>query len=203
MKKNYLIALAMALMFASVPAMAQRTCSYSPLQEVVRFANSANDIQRLVARRVNLNAPVRCGGSLVQLAILRGNVDVLKALLNSGADIKAPVKLSDFGISGRGMPQEIPLLFFAAYKAPNAEIFKTLIDAGLDVTEMDKNGESISAYLDENPVLAKTAIAEEIDEILLFQTSDVEPEKVSEQPAPEQAQRELKEIVEPTTNRKM
>lgn len=147
MKKSYLIALAMALMF-SAPAMAQRTCSYSPLQEVVRFANNASDIQRLVARRVNLNAPVRCGGSLVQLAILRGNVDVLKVLLDSGADTKAPVKLSDFGISGSGMPQEIPLVFFAAYKAPNAEVLKTLVDAGLDVTQTDKNGESISAYLD-------------------------------------------------------
>lgn len=202
MKKSYLIALAMALMF-SAPAMAQRTCSYSPLQEVVRFANNASDIQRLVARRVNLNAPVRCGGSLVQLAILRGNVDVLKVLLDSGADTKAPVKLSDFGISGSGMPQEIPLVFFAAYKAPNAEVLKTLVDAGLDVTQTDKNGESISAYLDKNPVLVKSPIAKAIDEILLFQTSDTQTEKATEEPAPEQAQKELKEIVGPATNRKM
>ena len=203
MKKLSLAILSAALMM-SVPAMAQRTCSYSPLQEVVRFANNANDIQRLVARHVNLNAPVRCGGTLVQLAVLRGNVDVLKVLLDDGADVKTPVKLSDFGISGKNMPQEIPLIFFAAYKAPNAEILKTLIDSGLSVVETDKNGESISMYLDNNPVLAKSPIAKAIDEILLFQTSETQKEPVAEEaPAPEEAQKELKEIVEPVTKRKL
>lgn len=199
--KKLSLAILSAILMMSVPAMAQRTCSYSPLQEVVRSANKAADIERLVARRVNLNTPVRCGGTLVQLAILRGNVDVLKVLLDNGADVKALVKSSDFGLNNV-LPQEVPLIFFAAYKAPNAETLKVLVDAGLDITETDRNGENISWYLDRNPVLRETPIAKEIDEILLFQTSDTQTNN-EEAPAPEQAQEELKEIVEQVTNRKL
>lgn len=176
MKKSSLIALTAALLLSGqVFAQQQTRCSYSPLQEAVQVANSGADIDRLVKRRVNLNAPVRCGGTLAQLAIVRGNPEVLAVLINSGVDIKAPVKSADFNL--QGVPEELPLILFAAYRAPNTDILKLLMDAGLSVTEMDKRDENISWYLERNPVLRSTDLARQIDEILLFQTgSDVDPE---------------------------
>ncbi len=181
------VALSAALMLAS-PVMAQRSqnCSYSPLQNLIRSANDVAEIEKLVQKNVKLNAPVRCGGSLAALAVMRGNANVLKVLLNNGIDIDTPVKSADFGL-GRDYPAQIPLILFAAHFAPNAEVLKALIDAGSNMAVIDEKGENISWYLDKNPVLRETPLAEEINNILLYQSTPEAPavntEGVAEQKA--------------------
>ena len=68
--KKTLISLA-ALMMA-LPVMAADNCAYSPLQNLIRNVRDAKEITDLMNRGVAFNEEPRCGGSLMQLAILRG-----------------------------------------------------------------------------------------------------------------------------------
>lgn len=170
MKKLSLFALVGAVLFAG-SAMAQTRCSYTLIQDKVRMSNSPADIQQLINRRVNLNAPVKCGGTVAQLAILRGNADVLEVLLKNGVNAKEMVNMNS-GFRIDGAPNEIPVLFFAARFAPNAEIVKTLIQNGADPLATDKNGETIMWYLNENPVLVETDLAKKLEEDILFSSGD-------------------------------
>lgn len=181
-----ILALTIALTL-SMPAMAQRRrsndtasapCSYSLLQETIRSANDVKEVKALVDRQVNLNAPVRCGGTLVQLAVLRGNPQILAELINGGADTQTPVDTETFGLVG--VPKTLPLILFGARVSPNAETFQVLLDAELDVSQADENGETILTYLDKNPVLRETALIQTIEEKLLYAPSAVnqtEPEQ--------------------------
>lgn len=141
-------------------------CSYSPLQDLVRNARSGKDLAPIVGGRVDLNAPVRCGGTVLQLAIRRGNSEIVKLLLENGASFKENVSLDGFDINGA--PNEIPLLSFAAYYAPRQDIVSLIISAGADITQTDANGENILWYIEKNPVLQNTAIHDSIKNALLF-----------------------------------
>lgn len=140
-------------------------CIYSPLQDVVREAKGAEIIQKLADSGVDFNVPQRCGGTILQLAIQRGNPDILKALLEAGTDATKSVSLDGFTIMGA--PKEIPLMAFAAYYAPRQDMVQMLVTAGAKVTELDSNGQTILWYMDQNPILRKTDLEDEITSILL------------------------------------
>lgn len=172
MKKILCLGVATACLIATMAMAQQRNnargnkCSYAPLQELIREARTPDMIQKLAAQGVDFNASQRCGGSALQLAIQRGNPEVLKALLEGGADVTKPVSMADFSVAGA--PKEIPLALFAGYYAPRQDIMRLLISAGVDVTTKDSNGETIVWYMDQNPVLRNTEVADEIKGALLL-----------------------------------
>ena len=150
-------------------------CSYSPLQDLIRNARSGNDLQPILGGRVDLNAPVKCGGTILQLAIRRGNPEVVKLLLENGVSVKNDVLLDDFPIEGA--PNKVPMLMFAAYYSPRQDILNLVISAGADVMAVDENGENVLWYLDQNPVLKNTAISDNIKNTLLF---NIQPQKAAQ-----------------------
>lgn len=147
------------------------TCSYTPLQEIIRDARSEADLAPITKNNVNLNAPVKCGGTVLQLAVLRGNPQVMRALLEAGADVKTPVSTEGFNITGA--PKEIPILHFAAFYAPRQDIVNLIISAGADVTATDENGESVLWYINQNPVLRNTALSDDIRNTLLLTPKNI------------------------------
>lgn len=147
-------------------------CSYSPLQEFIRSVRSETEIQQLIDKGVNLNAKARCGGSVLQLAIRRGNPQVVKALLEASIDFESPVSLEGFPI--QNAPKEVPLFMFAAYYSPRPEIISLLMQAGADVSALDENGENVLWYMKQNPVLRETDIYDEVNAILLYQNAKKE-----------------------------
>jgi hypothetical protein len=172
--KKVLLATVMALCMSAMAvsaapyrrANAGGTCSYSPLQDLIRNARSGQDLQPILGGRVDLDAPVKCGGTILQLAIRRGNPEVVKLLLENGVSVKEEVSLNDFSIEGA--PNKVPLLMFAAYYSPRQDILNLIISAGADMTALDSNGENVLWYLDKNPVLQNTAISDSIKNALLF-----------------------------------
>lgn len=176
--KKILCATLMGACLISGSALAQRAisagdnnrhsgaCSYTPLQEIIRDARSEADLAPITKNNVNLNAPVKCGGTVLQLAVLRGNPQVVRALLEAGADVKTPVSLEGFNIPGA--PKEIPILHFAGFYAPRQDIVSLIISAGADVTATDENGESVLWYINQNPVLRNTALSDDVRNTLLF-----------------------------------
>ena len=166
MKKLLLVS---ACMMVSLPVCAQRygDCAYTLLQNLVMNARSAEEIQAPISRGVAFDEQVRCGGSLVQLAIRRGNPDVLQAILQQDQKrASAIVDLSAFPIQNG--PKQIPVILFAAYYAPNKEIVQLLMAAGADINVSDDGGRNILWYLDKNPVLKNTALVDEIQKNLLY-----------------------------------
>lgn len=181
MKKVLCLGVAAACLIATVAMAQQRAgnnggrkdgkCSYSPLQEVIRDARGTEMIQKLAQSGVDFNAVPRCGGSALQLAILRGNPEIVKALLESGADVSKSVSLADFPIVGA--PKEVPVLLFAGYYAPRQDIMRLLLSAGASVTGMDSNGETVLWYINQNPVLRNTELSDEIKGTLLVTKSEM------------------------------
>ncbi len=210
------IFVAMACVVEAAPR-GKGQCSYSPLQEFIRTIRSEEQIHQLIEKGIDLNAKTKCGGSILQLAIRRGNPQVVKALLEAKVDFESPVSLEGFQI--QGAPKEVPLLMFAAYYAPRPDIFRLFISAGSDVTELDANGENVLWYMRQNPVLNDTELYDEVNAILLYQTakkktvlededgaaeSKKQTEKVTKTDSPSQKtssnreqRRRVKEIVEP------
>lgn len=150
-----------------LPVQAARTeCSYSPLQQVVRFARTAEDIEKRMNDGVDFKKPARCGGNVLQLATLRGNTDIFDVLLTQGNfDLDVKVSNTDYPIVGA--PKEIPLAFFIAYYAPNKDIMRLLMDSDADLLGTDDKGETILWYLNQNPVLMYTDISDELTDRLL------------------------------------
>ncbi|MBE6445800.1 MAG: ankyrin repeat domain-containing protein [Alphaproteobacteria bacterium] len=167
MKKLLLTCALGILMSAPVQAAPQKSeCAYSPLQTLVRDARDATQIQDLINKNVNFDEVPRCGGTLMQLAIRRGNWDVLQALLSQ--DLKRAnqiVSLDDFPIEDA--PKKVPLILFAAYYAPNEYIIQLLQQANVDITQTDEKGRNILWYMEQNPVLRKTKLFDDINMALL------------------------------------
>lgn len=74
--KKILCATLMGACLISGSALAQRAvnagynrnlsaCSYTPLQEIIRDARSEADLAPITKNNVNLNAPVKCGGTVL------------------------------------------------------------------------------------------------------------------------------------------
>lgn len=147
-------------------------CTYTPIQEIILSARSEKPILELAKKNTNFLQKQTCGGSILQLAILRGNPTVLKALLENGAITQEKVSLKEFPI--KGAPEEIPLILFAAYYAPNTYMLSLLMQAGFSVLEKDSFGNTIVWYLKQNKVLHHTDLEEKIKEILISPTSSQE-----------------------------
>ncbi|MDD3669344.1 MAG: hypothetical protein PHX68_03620 [Alphaproteobacteria bacterium] len=176
------ILLGAAVLCAAGSAAAQYgRCSYTPLQDAIRTARSEQQIQELINKGVRLDEQTRCGGSLLQLAIVRGNPAVISLMLRQNPELaRTPVALSPFPI--QGAPAEVPVLMFAARYAVRPEIVTGLINAGASATELDKNGENILWYLSKNPVLVDTELADQLRDVLLYQPKSVETPTLSAAP---------------------
>ena len=168
MKKMSLV-MALLAGFSVFPVSAQEVvCAYSPLQNLIRTVKSADEIVALMNQGVSFNQPVNCGGSLMQLAILRGNPQVLQVLLQKDpSQANQMVSLDSFQIPGA--PQEIPLILFAAYYSPNADMFRHLVNIGkADISVTDASGRNLLWYMDQNPVLRSTDLYDTLNKQLLY-----------------------------------
>ncbi len=170
--KKFLTACALVtLMAASVSAAPQQSeCAYSPRQTLIRDAKDAIQIAKLIEQGVVFDETPRCGGSLMQLAVRRGNTDVLVALLNQ--DLKRAsqiVSLDEFPIPGA--PKKVPLWLFAAYYAPNENVMillqKALQQSNQNLAVTDELGRNVLWYMDKNPVLRKTDLYDTLNSELL------------------------------------
>lgn len=147
-------------------------CSYTPLQDAIRTARNEQQIQDLISKGVRLDEQARCGGSLLQLAIVRGNPGIVNLMLKQNPELaKTPVRLDYFPI--QGAPAEVPVLMFAARYAVRPEIITGLINAGAAATELDKNGENVLWYINKNPVLVETDLSDKLRDMLLYQPKPV------------------------------
>ncbi len=165
MKKLFLLSVCLMAM----PAMAQRMteCALTPLQNLITNARGVEEIQALIDRGIMFDEQVRCGGSLIQLAIRRGNPDILEAILRQNQNrANAMVTLDAFPIVGA--PKQIPLILFAAYYAPNKEMVKLLEAAGANISATDDFGRNVLWYLNKNPVLRRTELEDHLNEQLLY-----------------------------------
>ncbi|MDR2901810.1 MAG: ankyrin repeat domain-containing protein [Lactobacillales bacterium] len=173
MKKTLLLLTAMSFaVLIPMESQAQRRsgeCSYTPLQEYIRSIRREEDVKQLIAKNVDLNVKNKCGGSVLQLAIQRGNPQVVRALLEAGVDYKSPVSLDGFNIPNA--PKEVPFFSFAAYYAPRADIINLLLSAEADVTQLDSNGENVLWYIRKNPVLRDTDLEDQLSAILLYKST--------------------------------
>ncbi|MBQ3696232.1 MAG: hypothetical protein II938_04645 [Alphaproteobacteria bacterium] len=152
-----------------LPAVAQRVteCALTPLQNLIVNARGAEEVQALISRGVVFDEQVRCGGSLMQLAVRRGNPDVLEAIVRQDPNrVNTQAVLDAFPIAGA--PKQIPLILFAAYYAPNKQIMDLLVAAGANIAATDDYGRNILWYLNKNPVLRNTALQDELNNKLLY-----------------------------------
>ena len=125
-------------------------CAYAPEQEIVRSAENYNEIKEL-GESFDPNATYPCGGTLSQLAVLRGNLDTLNYLHAYGADFNGMVSLKGYEIPGA--PDEIPFPLFVARYSPNSEIMDVMINSDIDFHVKDSNDHDVFWYLERNPVL--------------------------------------------------
>lgn len=186
MKKILLTAMTICLMAGS--AMAQSKggsvqCSYTPMQTLIRDARNAEQVQALINNGVQMNdSTIKCGGDLLQLAIRRGNIEILGMLLGQSKNrINTNVSLNGFEIPGA--PKDIPLIMFAAYYAPSEAAFQELMNAGADVTALDANKNSVAWYIDQNPVLRETATSDQVMSHILYGSVTPQNGKAGDQPA--------------------
>lgn len=168
--KKILLACVCGLMTLSAEA-ANTECAYTPLQSLIRNVRDVSEVQNLINRGVVLDDPqIRCGGSLMQLAIVRGNPDVLKVLLEQ--DIKrVDQKVSLDGFSIPDAPRQIPVLLFAAYYSPNESMMRLMVQAaeqgGNGLNQVDDSGRNLLWYLEKNPVLRHTQLSDELRDKML------------------------------------
>ena len=165
MKKTTISLIALIV---ATPVIAAENCAYTPLQNLIRNVRDANEIVTLMNRGVVFSEKTRCGGSLMQLAILRGNPQVLKVLLQKEpSQASEMVKLDAYPIPGAY--GEIPLILFASYYAPNAEMVRLLINEGkADISKTDSEGRNLLWYMEKNPVLRNTDLYDKLNEQLLY-----------------------------------
>ena len=125
-------------------------CAYAPQQEIVRSAENYKEIAEL-GESFDANANYPCGGTLSQLAVLRGNLDTLDYLYAHGANFNKNVSLKGYEIPGA--PSVVPFPLFVARYAPNSAIVDTMINSGVDFRVKDSLGHDVFWYFEQNPVL--------------------------------------------------
>ena len=165
--KKILLASTISLFAVSAFAL---DCAYAPEQEIVRSAENYDEIKAL-GESFDPNATFPCGGTLAQLAVLRGNLDTLNYLHAYGADFTGNVSLKGYEIPGA--PDEIPFPLFVARYSPNSQIMDVMINSGIDFKVKDSLDHDVFWYLDQNPVLRHSYLTKKgwdsllpIDEII-------------------------------------
>lgn len=172
MKKTNLFAFCATLAIASLTFAAnpetgyKDSCQYTLLQNIIRDARSHEKVFELIRSGVPMDdQTITCGGSLLQLAIRRGNPSIVNGILaQDKSRSNAMVSLEDFKIPNA--PDSIPAILFAAYYAPSELVFKVMLDAGADITVKDTNGHDILWYLDRNPILRRSKTEDNIQATL-------------------------------------
>ena len=149
--KKVLLASTLCLVAFSVAA---QDCEYSKEQEIVRNAENSTEIEEL-GNNFDANATFKCGGTLSQLALLRGNLETLDYLHAHGANFEANVSLKG-GYEIPGAPDVIPFPLFAARYSPNSAIIDTMINSGINFKVKDSKGHDVFWYFERNPVLRNT-----------------------------------------------
>ncbi len=178
MKKTLLLSFALATLVPLVAFSAPRDCIYHPLQEIIRSARSEKDIEPWIKDQINFNIDFSCGGSILQLAIIRGNPDILKLLIEKGGvNVKEMIQNDAFPI--KGAPRVIPISLFAAFYATRPEILNLFMThAGDSFYEKDANGQNILWYIEQNPVLRNTDLSDLIVKNLLITDTNAHNKKV-------------------------
>lgn len=174
-------------------------CQYTFLQNLIRDARGHEKVFEMIKAGVSMNdETITCGGTLFQLAVRRGNPSILNGILaQDKGQVNRLVPMRDFKISGA--PDAIPAVMFAAYYAPSEVVFRVMLEAGADVSVRDSKGHDILWYLDQNPVLRKSKVEDNIQ--LILQTKLLESARhkneapVAPQPAPKP---ELERVQEDT-----
>ena len=143
-----------------------KACQYTVLQNLIRDARSHEQIFDMIRAGVSMDdETITCGGSLLQLAIRRGNPSIVNGILTQDKSrANRDVSLSGYAIPGA--PDSIPVIMFAAYYAPSEVVFKVLTEMGADVTVRDKVGHGILWYMDQNPVLRQTTTEDVVKQTL-------------------------------------
>lgn len=146
--------LLMSVMCLTAMSASALDCVFAPEQEIVRSAENLMDIEKL-GKDFDANKTFECGGTLGQLAVLRGNIDLLGYLFVYGdADFNQDVSLNGYEISGA--PNMIPFPLFVARYAPNSQIIDTLLNNGVDFKVKDSLDHDVFWYFEQNPVLRRT-----------------------------------------------
>lgn len=125
-------------------------CHYTIEQQIVRSAENYQEVAAL-GENFDPNAVYPCGGTLLQLAVIRGRVDVMAYVVNAGADMNQNVSLKGYEIDGA--PDEIPFALFAARYSPSSEIIDTMLNSGVSFLVKDEYGRDALWYFEQNPVL--------------------------------------------------
>ncbi len=177
MKKNILPSLTGLVLIPLTVYAAPKECVYHPLQDIVRSARSEKDIEPWIKDQINFNIDFRCGGSILQLAVMRGNPQILKILLEQGG-VNPNELVSNEAFPIKGAPKVIPISFFAAFYAPRADILNLFMEYAEDsIYQTDMNGQNILWYLEQNPVLRNTALSDIIVKNLLITDTKNQNEK--------------------------
>lgn len=148
--KKVLFATAACLLAQSAWAL---DCAYAPEQEIVRSAENYLEIQKL-GDSFDANKQYPCGGTLSQLAVLRGNLTTLNYLHAHGANFNGNVSLKGYEIPGA--PAVIPFPLFVARYAPNPEMMDVMINSKINFKVKDSAGHDVFWYLERNPVLRRS-----------------------------------------------
>ena len=137
-------------------------CRYTVMQNMIRDARSHEPIFQMIESGVLMDDPdITCGGNLLQLAVRRGNANIVNGLVAQIPDkVTETVSLKGFDIPEA--PESIPFVLFAAYYAPSSDVFRVILNQKMPLNVRDENGRDLLWYLEQNPVLRKTAVVDEV-----------------------------------------
>ena len=165
--KKILLATALILMSTHVYAV-NPNCKYTQDQQIVRDAEYIADMEVLGADKKRINAHNSCGGTLLQLATLRGNIDVIQYLLMNGADTETLVSIKGYEADfNEDTPDEIPLIMWAARYAQHGEIFQVFLNHEINAFVKDSEDHDIYWYFEQNPVLRNSYLTKAGDKELI------------------------------------
>ncbi len=157
--KKILLTTALGLFLSSAGYAVNPVCTYTQDQEIIRSAEYIADVAVLGNDTNRINAVNPCGGSLLQLAILRNNPDIIKYLLENGADTNALISIKGYEADfDPKTPADIPVLLFAARYIAHGDTLQVLLNHELDARIVDANGHDIFWYFNQNPALRESYI---------------------------------------------
>jgi len=98
-----------------------------------------DEAKRLIADGADVNAtPFPNGYAALHCAVLEGHVDVVKLLVDHGANVNAETR--DFAVEGRQVKPFTPLQMAITQGSPDVSV--ALVEGGADVNTVDEDGNS-------------------------------------------------------------